>query len=308
LYLDGKENRALEVPEFRALQADSDTQGGYTVPKEFTSGLIQAVDDILYIRQLATKFQITGESLGMVSLDTDPDDADWTKEIATGGEDSSMAFGKRELTPHPLAKLIKISQKLMRASGLSIVQLVTERIAYKQALPQEVAFMTGSGAGQPLGLFTASAQGISTGRDVSTGNTNTAITFDGLIEALYSLKSQYMAKATGLFHRTAIKNIRKLKDGESRYLWEPATRAGDPATILGRPFIMSENVPNTFTTGLYVGMWADFSFYHIADALAMEVQRLNELYARTNQVGLITRSETDAMPVIEEAFARVTLT
>ena len=68
---------------------------------------------------------------------------------------------------------------------------------------------------------------------------------------------------------------------------------------------MSEYVPNTFTTGLYTGVLADWRFYWIADALDMTVQRLVELYARSNQIGFIGRKETDGMPVLAEAFARV---
>ena len=67
---------------------------------------------------------------------------------------------------------------------------------------------------------------------------------------------------------------------------------------------ISEFVPNTFPTGQYVGILGDFSNYWIADALSMQVQRLNELYAETNQVGFIGRLETDGAPVLEEAFVR----
>jgi HK97 family phage major capsid protein len=70
---------------------------------------------------------------------------------------------------------------------------------------------------------------------------------------------------------------------------------------------LSEYAPNTFTSGKYVGILGDFRFYWIADALDMQIQRLVELYAETNQVGLIGRLETDGMPVLSEAFTRVTL-
>jgi HK97 family phage major capsid protein len=98
-----------------------------------------------------------------------------------------------------------------------------------------------------------------------------------------------------------------LKDGESRYLWQESVRVGEPDRLLGIPTFMSEYAPNTFTTGLYVGILGDFSFYWYADALLFEIQRLEELYAETGQVGLIGRLESDGMPVLEEAFVRVTL-
>ncbi len=293
----------------RALQVDDADEGGTLVrPEQFVARLIQAVDDQVFIRGLATVFQVAdATSLGAPSLDTDPADADWTVELGTGSEDTAMRFGKRSLTPHPMAKRIKVSKALLRLAALGAESIVLGRLGYKFGITQEKGFLTGTGSNQPLGVFTASADGISTGRDVSTGNTTTAITFDGLIEAQFSVKGQYWPRARWLFHRDAIKLIAKIKDGEGRYMWEPAVRASEPDLLRGRPLTISEYAPNTFTTGQYVGMYGDFSNYWIADSMSMELQRLVELYAETNQIGFIGRLETDGMPVLEEAFARVTL-
>jgi HK97 family phage major capsid protein len=303
---------AVGVDEMRALQADADIYGGFLVaPQQFVLKLIQAMDNEVFIRGMATVYPVTkAESLGAPSMDTDIADPTWTAEIKTGTEDSSLAFGKRELNPHPLAKLIKISEKLLRVSAMDVESLVTARLAYTHGITAENAYLNGSGSGQPMGVFTAATTGfgISTGRDVSTGNTNTAFTTDGLMEALYNLKGQYHAKATWIFHRDAIKKLRKLKDGEGQYIWNPDIKGGQPDSVLGRPYKMSEYCPNTFTSGKYVGIIGDFSNYWIADALSMRIQRLNELYAATNQVGFISRMESDGMPVLEEAFSRVTLT
>jgi HK97 family phage major capsid protein len=108
-------------------------------------------------------------------------------------------------------------------------------------------------------------------------------------------------------HRDGAKQTAKLKDGEGQYIWRESVRVGEPDRLLGLPVHMSEYAPNTFTTGLYVGIVGDFRFYWIADSLDMEVQRLEELYAATSQVGFIGRLESDGMPVLEEAFARVKL-
>lgn len=299
----------ISVDEYRALQADSQTAGGYLIaPIQLVESLIVALDNETFIRAKATKFRVeSAAALGAPSLDADPDDADWTGEIRTGSEDSAMSFGARELHPHPLAKRIKISNKLLRASAMSVESLVQARLAYKFGITQEKGFLLGTGAGQPLGLFVASAQGISTGRDVSTDNTATAITMDGLLNAKYSLKGQYQKTGEWLFHRDGVKQIAKLKDGEGQYLWQPSKRESEPDMLLGRPLNMSEYVPNTFTTGLYVGMFGDFSKYWIADALDMQIQALKELYAETNQTGYIGRLESDGMPVLEEAFARIKL-
>jgi HK97 family phage major capsid protein len=302
---------AVPGEELRALQADSDIYGGFLVaPPQFVLKLIQAMDNEVFIRGLATVFPVTkAESLGAPSMDNDIADPSWTAEIATGTEDSTLSFGKRELAPHPLAKLIKVSEKLLRASAMDVESLVTSRLAYKNGITAENTYLNGTGANQPMGVFTAATAGfgISTGRDVSTGNTATAFTTDGLMNALYSLKAQYHPKATWIFHRDAIKMLRKLKDGDGQYIWNPDIKGGQPDMILGRPYKMSEYCPNTFSGSAYVGIVGDFSNYWIADALSMRIQRLNELYAATNQIGFISRLESDGMPVLEEAFARVKL-
>jgi HK97 family phage major capsid protein len=299
----------LTGEEVRALSQGQGSQGGFTVaPEEFVNQLIKFVDDEVMVRAMATRFSITGvRTLGVPSLDTDPADADWTTELGTGGEDGSMAFGKRQMQPHPLAKRIKVSNDLLRSSAMDIESLVRMRLGYKFAVTQEKAYLTGNGASQPLGLFTASADGIPTGRDISAGNTATEIRFDGLIGAKFALKEQYRNRASWLFSRTAVEQIAKLKDGEGQYLWRMSTRDGEPDTILGRPYRTSEFAPATFTTGLYVGLIGDFSFYWIVDSLDFELRRLVELYAETNQTGYIGRAFTDGQPVLAEAFARVRL-
>lgn len=302
-----KEGRAgMSADEVRALAADTNVGGGFTLaPQQFVADLLKAVDDMVFVRARATKFQVSGsQSMGAPSLDADPADSDWTSELATGSEDSTMAFGKRELAPKPLAKRIKVSNKLLRMSALPVEQIVRDRLAYKFAITEEKAFLTGTGASQPLGLFTANANGISTGRDVVTGSA-TGFTFDGIIDAKYKLKGNYWARASWMFHRDALKLIAKLKDANNQYLWQPATQAGQPDMLLGFPIMMSEHVPNTFTTGLYVGMLADYSYYWIADSIDIAVQRLVELYAETNQTGFIARQEVDGMPALEEAFVRL---
>lgn len=301
---------SLSDYERRALSAESTTAGGYmAAPQQFVDTVIKSLDNSVVIRQLATVVKLTtAQSLGAPYLENDPADADWTAELGTGSEDSTMSFGKRELHPSPIAKRVKVSNKLLRVAPMAGT-LVAERLAYKFAVTEEKAFLTGDGAGKPLGLFTASALGIPTSRDVSTDNTTTAITADGLISAKYSLKEPYLRsdKLRWLFHRDAVKMIRKLKSSDNQYLWQPGLSSDRPDTVLDVPVVMSEYVPNTFTSGLYVGLIGDFSNYWIADAMQLTIQRLVELYAETNQVGFIGRLECDGMPVLAEAFARVKL-
>ena len=304
---DGRE--ALSGEELRALQADQDTKGGYLVaPEVFVNQLLKDVDDRVIVRQLSTIQKITtSDEIGVPELADDIADFDWTTEIKTGTEDTTMDFAKRTMKGHPMAKRIKVSEKLIRLSQQPVDALVRARMSYKIGITAEKKYMEGTGVNEPLGLFTAHNAGISTSQDISTGNTATQIKADGLINCMYNLKEQYMRTGVWLFHRDGVKMIRKLKDGEGNYIWNSGIASDRPATILDRPYHMSEYVPNTFTTGLYVGIFGDLSYYWILDCLNIQIKVLNELYAETGQIGYIGRYEGDGAPVLQEAFSRVKL-
>ena len=290
--------------ELRALEAGDDVAGGFTLPsQQIASGLLKNVDDQVFIRQRADGETLTqAESLGIVTLN-DPDDFDWTTELLTGTEDSSMSFGKREMRPHPLAKQIKVSRTLLRRSTKSPINLINDRFGYKLGITLEKAYLTGNGNQQPLGVFVASDDGVPTSRDVTEDMGSTEMTADGLISCKYSMKSAYWSEARWLFHRDGMKNIAKLKDGDGQYLFNV-----DRNQLLGFPVDVNENAPNTFTSGQYVGILAAWrAGYKYVDALTMTTQRLDELYAATNQVGFIMRYEGDGAPVLAEAFVRVKL-
>jgi len=308
LITEGQTN--LNAEEVRALTAGTDTQGGFLLaPQEFIAELIAAVKNQVFMRGLARIIPLnSAASCGVPSLDTDVGDADWTAEVKTVAEDTSLAFGKRELMPHPLSKLVKVSNKLLRNAALNPESIVMDRMAYKFGVSMEKGYLVGTGVQQPLGVFTASADGISTARDIAmaTGNTTT-ITSDGLIASKYALKAQYLQNSRWIFHRDALKQIVQLKTGDGYYIFELSDKADVPDTLLGRPLLMSEFAPNTFTASSYVGIIGDFSNYWIADSLALQFMRLNELFSLSNQVGFIGRMETDGMPVLGEAFARVQL-
>ena len=295
--------------EYRALANDSDASGGFLhAAEQFVARLIKGLDNRVFVRQYATVLPVTGsDTLGVPTLTADPADPTWTTEIAAPSEDSTMAFGRRSLQPEQLSKLIKISMKLLRTSALPIENLVADRLAYKFAVAQENAFLNGDGDGEPLGIFTADANGINTDRDVSTGNSDTAVTADGLTEAKYALKAQYRGSARWIFHRDGVKKISKLKDGEGQYLWRPGITAGEPDILMGLPVDESEYVPTTWTTGLYVGALCNWSNYWIAELQGVELQRLVELYAGTSQIGFIGRMYADGAPVLAESFVRVKL-
>ncbi len=309
-YVEDFRNYLMTALSTRALQKDVDTGGGYlSAPVQFMAELIKFMDNNVFMRTICNVLPpiATADSLGAPSLDNDPADPDWTGEISTTSEDSTMSFGKRELTPKLLAKMIKVSKRLLLRSAMPIDAIVRDRLGYKFSVVQENAFLNGTGAAEPLGVFTASDNGIPTGRDVSTGNETDSIKFDGLKNAEFSLKVGHRRLAQWIFHRDGVLQISKLKDGEGRYIWQQSVQVGQPDRVLNMIINESEYAPNTFETGLYVGILGNFQNYWIVDALTFSIQVLLELYSLTNQNAYIGRLEADGMPVLAEAFARVKL-
>lgn len=295
--------------DFVAYQLGVNSQAGYlSAPVEFREELIKELDADMIFRSLARNIGTIGaaQSLGFPQMTARATDAEWVGEVAAAPAESTIAFGMREFKPNRMAKMIKISRTLMNHSNMAQGVLLDE-MRYAIGITQEKAYMTGNGVGKPLGVFTASDSGIPTSRDVATDNTTTAVTFDGLMNAKYSLKEGYLRNANWIFHRDAVKMLAKIKDGESRYIWEPSVVNDVPDRLLGVAVHQSEFCPNTFSAGNYVGIIGDFRNYWIVDADPLEIQVLNELYAVNNQIGYLFNYFGDGAPVLGEAFARVKL-
>jgi HK97 family phage major capsid protein len=298
--------------EYRDVVMGTNSAGGFLVtPTKISSDITQIINNLVYIRRMATvETVMDAQSLGVRQITTQPSDAAWTTEIGTTTADTAFAFGRRDLTPQLLAKLITVSLRMLETSR-DVEPLVNERLAYKFAVAQENAFFNGSGSGQPLGVFTASANGIPTAQDfVVSNNSSVAFNPDLLVSARYQIKQPYLASksAAWAFSRTAIGQIRLLKDSYGRYLWvDGGGFASAPDTIVGIPVMISEYCPSTFTAASYVGILGDWSYYRIADLMQMQIQRLTELFAGTHEVGFLGRQWLDGSPVLGEAFVRLQL-
>jgi len=298
-------------PEFRALQADVDIAGGYLVPDQaFQNELIEDARNITYIRQLSSVINVQkATTVSWPRVGARPALATWGGEISGSAEDSTLVFDQISLTPHKCTAFIKVANDLIQDSPMAVEAVVREQFGYTFGVTEETAYCTGSGAGQPLGVFTANAQGVSTGRDLSTDNTNTAITADNLIRQTGNINPEFLANASWVFHGDAINMIRRLKDGNGQYLLVPGLAQGAANTILGYPYVQDAYAPNTFTSGLYVGIFGDFKRgYKIVERLPFDIQRNEYLYMANDQVGFFFRRRVEGWPVLETAFTRVTLT
>jgi HK97 family phage major capsid protein len=310
---------ARAAAEYRDTIISTDAKGGYLItPTQISSDIVRLIQDQVYIRRLceaagSVTTVTDAKALGIRKRTADMSDANWTTEVAAVTEDTTMAFGRRDLTPALVSKLAKVSIRTLLLS-VDAEKEIRDELAYKFGVTEEKAFITGTGSGQPLGVFVADANGITTARDV-VASSATAFTADDLINMKFNLKQGYQQdKSTAwVVSREFVKRARKLKvatttgGNDLEYIWQPGLTDGAPDRILDIPYNMSEYAPNTFTTGLYVAVLGSFRFYRIAQVADMMLQRLVELYAATNEVGFIGRRWVDGAPVLDEAFTRLKL-
>lgn len=295
----------------------SASQGnGYALaPEEFSKEVIAAVEKDTQLYKIVDKVPVSGAgSLGLPYESTDASDASWTNEVPDNeiSGDSAWAFGKRELIPTDLVKLVKVSKKMLATSAVPIDQLVREKLAYKFMSAFEKGILVGTGSGQPLGVFTASNNGVPTTRDVTsdrsafTKASGMPCCADDLIKMKMNLRPGYRKNAVWVMHTDILKSIMLLKDNDGQYMWRPGLRDGEPDTILGMPVIESEFAPNTVGTNLYVIVLGDFkTYYKFAYWKNVEIQLLVEKFAGKNQIGYLGHTLADGQPTLAEAFTRL---
>ena len=288
-------SKALRPEVADALQIGTDSEGGYLVPDEYEHTLVEALEEENIFRKLA---HIINTSSGdrKIPVVASKGSASWVDEEGTI-TDSDDAFNQVSIGAYKLGTLIKISNELLNDSAFNLESYISKEFARRIGSKEEEAFFTGNGTGKPVGIFNATG-GAEVG--VTTASA-TAITADELIDLFYSLKAPYRKKAVWILNDSTVKAIRKLKDKNDNYLWQPALTAGTPDTILGRPVYTSSFVP-TIAAGAKTIAFGDFSYYWIADRQGRIFKKLTELYAATDQTGFVATQRVDGKLILPEAI------
>ena len=283
-------NKNISHEVYAALQEDTNSEGGYLVPDEFEHTLVDALADINVMRQLATRIQ-TSSGDRIIPVVTSHGTASWKAEEASYAE-SDDAFGQVTLSAHKLTTLVKVSEELLYDSAFDLEAYMSKEFARRFAVAEEAAFVAGNGTGQPTGVIAGTA--------AKTTANGTAITADEIIDLIYSLRAPYRKNAKFLMNDSTIAYVRKLKDGNGVYLWQPALQMGEPDRLMGYPIYTSVSMP-TIAAGAKTVAFGDFSYYWIADREAHSIKRLDELYAATGQVGFIAHERVDGKLILAEA-------
>ena len=286
------DRRGYEVRN--ALQVGELSEGGYTVPDEFEHTLVQALEEENIMRGLVHVIT-TSSGDRKIPLVTSKGAASWVEEEAAIPE-SDDGFGQITLSAHKVGSMIRISEELLRDSAFDLAAYITGEFARRVGAAEEAAILAGDGSHKPTGLL-HDTLGAETG---VTAAAAAAITADELIDLQHSLKSGYRRRAAFIMNDATVKLIRKLKDGNGQFLWQPGLLYGQPDTLLNQRVLTSNYMPLP-AAGNKAILYGDYSYYWLADREGRSMQRLNELYAATDQVGFKITQRVDGRLILPEA-------
>ncbi|MFG1399909.1 phage major capsid protein [Roseixanthobacter pseudopolyaromaticivorans] len=249
--------------ELKTMTVSSDPGGGYLAPAEMSTEMIRDITEFSPIRALAS-VRTTGSPSVTYPKRTGITNAKWKGE-AQAQEGSEPSFGQLEITVREVNTFVDISNQLLADSAGQAEAEVRLALAEDFGQKEGKAFIDGTGVVEPVGLLTdANIASTVNGHATNLGT-------DALISLMYALPAAYRNRGTWLLNGTTLATIRKLKDGQGNYLWQPAFQAGQPETILGRPVVEAVDMPDVEENAFPI-MFGDFATgYRIVDRVALSI-------------------------------------
>lgn len=268
------------------LQEGVDADGGYLVPEEYDRRLIDVLDGENIMRSLATKITTAGQH--KINIAATKPAAAWIEE---GGALSfgDATFDQIYLDAYKLHVAIKVTEELLYDNAFGLENYIITQFGKALANAEEDAFLNGNGTGKPTGIFAA------TGGGQVAATLTAAIKSDDLIDLVYGLKRPYRKNASFIMNDATLASIRKLKDNNGAYIWQPSYKEGEPDRVLGYAVHTSAFAP---TNAIAFG---DYSYYNIGDRGSRSFKQLNELFAGNGMIGYVAKERVDGKLILPEA-------
>ena len=280
-------------PVHNVMEEGTPSTGGYLVPIEFDKNLVKALKHENVIRSISKV--ITTAAPHRINIALTDVSADWVAESGVFTP-STPTFNQLSLDAYTLRAAALVSEELLQDSMFDLEDYLVSNFALAFAAKEEQAFCVGTGEGQPTGIFT------SKGGDVGVTTAGaTDIKADELIDLTYSLKDGYKKSAIFVLNSATLAGIRKLKDGNGVYMWQPSLQADQPDRLLGFPVYVSQYAP-TIAANAYTVAFGDFQNYWIADRSGRTVRRADELHIANLQTGFYAFQRVDAKTVLPEGI------
>lgn len=267
------------------LQEKVDADGGYLVPEEYDNRLIQSLEGENIMRQLGHTLTTSGDHKINIAATTPA--AAWIDE---GGQ---LTFGEATfkqalLDAHKLHVAIKVTEELLYDSAFNLENYILEQFGKALANAEEDAFLNGDGTGKPTGVFHQTNGGTYL-TEVAT------LKADDIINLIHALKRPYRKGAVFILNDKTIAAIRKLKDNNGAYMWQPSYQVGEPDRLLGYPVYTSQFAPENKIA------FGDFSYYNIGDRGTRSFKQLTELFAGNGMIGFVAKERVDGKLILKEA-------
>ena len=271
------------------LQEGVDANGGYLVPEEYDQRLIDVLNEENVLRPLATVITTSGEH--KINIAATKAAASWIEEGAqlTFGE---ATFDQIVLDAHKLHVAVKVTEELLYDNAFNLENYLIEQFGKALGNAEEDAFLNGDGTHKPKGLLSSAKTSVTTAA--------ADLKADELVTLVYSLKRPYRKNAAFIVNDQTLANIRKLKDANGAYFWQPSYQMGEPDRLLGYPVYSSAYMP-AVEAGKTVIAFGDYSYYNIGDRGTRSLQELKELFAGNGMVGYVMKERVDGKLVLEEA-------
>lgn len=246
----------------KVLTEASDPQGGFLAPPEMSTEFLRDLVEYSPIRAYASVRQTTAPSV-VYPTRTGITNARWVGETQLRTE-SEPSFGQLEVAAKELATYVEVSNRLLADSAGQAEAEVRLALAEDFAQKESIAFLEGDGILEPEGILT------NTAIPTTTAASATALAPDELITLMYALPGPYRNRGAWAMNGTTLAALRKLKDGQGAYIWQPALTEGQPETILGRPVVEMVDLPD-LGAGLTPVIYGDWSGYRIVDRIQMSI-------------------------------------
>ncbi|RTL96153.1 phage major capsid protein [Ancylobacter aquaticus] len=281
--------------ELKTLTVSSDTQGGYLAPTEMSTEFIRELVEFSPIRTLATVRTTSAPAVSYPKR-TGITNARWKGETQAQ-EGSEPAFGQVEIPIREVNTYVDVSNQLLADSGGVAEAEVRLALAEDFGKKEGLAFVSGNGVLEPEGLMTASGVG-----ETVNGHA-TVLAADALVTLMYALPAAYRARGSWLMNGGTLATIRKLKDGQGNYLWQPSYQAGQPEMILGRPVVEAIDMADV-ASGTFPILFGDFATaYRIVDRLALSIL-VNPYLLATNGITRIHATRRTGAAVVQASALR----
>jgi len=271
--------------EIKAHSVGVDADGGYLVNEEISSEVVKKVFESSPMRQLASVQTIGSDRLEII-CDLEEVGSGWVAETAARPETSTAQFNQLMINVHELYAFPKATQKFLDDASINVEAWLAGKVSEKFARDEATAFISGDGSGKPKGILAyAAGTGFNQIEQIVSGHA-TELTGDGLINLFYGLKDAYMSNAVWMMKREAVKMVRKFKDLNGQYLWQPGLQAGQPATLLGKPIMEAADMPAVGAAALPVAFGDFKQGYQIVDRIG--IRTLRDPFTAKPYVGFYT--------------------